>query len=118
MEREEKLKQCIEWAVKQGFNIKKDEHIIKYGGISKIEAYIIPAIIFDKSFLKAFFGDECCAYDYSQPRCEPKNGICLVRKKLKGQCYSPSWELNIKPLVMSDDRIEYLYNYIKEKSND
>jgi hypothetical protein len=68
--------------------------------------YAIEEVIFSHDFLKAYFGEEKERFG----ECNCKTSGCIVDHLI----VTPGWEHHAQQLVLADNRIEYLYQFIDD----
>jgi hypothetical protein len=118
MTNKEILKKAIEKAVKNGWNPIPyiPEHTPGATGdqLIKLLAFNYYKFIFSHSFAKAFWGEEEIKY-------LPLNFVKAVdaeeiaKNFLLLNLKSPAWEYHLKQMVLEEDPIKYLEQFLKEK---
>ncbi len=102
MKREEILKKCIERVNKRGGL--KITHSVIWQGTEEI-------LLFDHSFCKAFWGEDCKGFvnKANQLICHK---YCRIKDKENAHCYQPLWQYHIQQLALAEDRLKYMEKFL------
>lgn len=117
MTQTEKLTKIIKFAEENGFIFQWDNVIPDNGAEYKTLPLFVEfhpeEIIFSHSFLKAFFGEQKLWSNDSTLISDPR-----LHDKLINMGLDFDWEHYAQKLVIlpEEERIDYLYNFIKEKN--
>lgn len=112
------MKDIIEHAVKEGFDLINFSYEIGLGGeTEKIAEYLFDhdidnILIFRHDFLKGFFGEEYVC-DYCGEKIHTSD--CPLRGHPEGHYLEflvPVWQYHAQQLVLAEDRKEYLRGFI------
>src|SRR5690349_5558613 len=132
MTQEDKFKAVIQRAIDNGWNMfefrerenGESEVVWQYqhptliiqnadqdGNCEVIDNYRLQEIIFDKSFARAFWGEEICKVKFHRfYSANHGEGRLFIDAHLE----QSRWRTGLQQLVLQEEPIDYLYSFIKE----